>query len=137
MKTISIIIILTAEYYYYLDCRLLSLFVNVNCSVVHSYSLNFLKFEMAYLHPMSGPGGWGSRIHRELLSRRIAPPHNESPVDDSNQSDAEDLVMMELWGMQSTPSLPSLPCPLWSGVIAPNRVLSMGQIELNCLLMLN
>ena len=28
--------------------------------------------------------------------------------------------------------LPLLPGPLWSGVIAPDRVLSMGQIELNC-----
>ena len=36
--------------------------------------------------------------------------------------------------MQSTPSLPSLPGPLWPGVVAPDRVLSMGQIELNCVL---
>ena len=41
-------------------------------------------------------------------------------------------VIVELWGMQSTPSLPSLPGPLCFGVVAPNRVLSMGQIELNC-----
>ena len=45
--------------------------------------------------------------------------------------------MLELWGMQSTLSLPSLPGPLWSGVVAPDRVLSMGQIKLNCVLMLN
>ena len=38
--------------------------------------------------------------------------------------------MLELWGMQSTPSLPSFPGPLWPGVVAPDRVLSMGQIEL-------
>ena len=46
-------------------------------------------------------------------------------------------VMLELWGMQSTPSLPSLPGPLWNGMVAPDRVVSMGQIELNCALMLN
>ena len=40
--------------------------------------------------------------------------------------------MLELWGMQSTSLLPSLPGPLWPGVVAPDRVLSMGQIELNC-----
>ena len=45
--------------------------------------------------------------------------------------------MLELWGMQSTPSLPSLPGPLWPGVVALDRVLSMSQIELNCVLMLN
>ena len=40
--------------------------------------------------------------------------------------------MLELWGMWSTPSLPSLPGPLWPGVVAPDRVLSVGQIEQNC-----
>ena len=39
--------------------------------------------------------------------------------------------------MRRTPSLPSLPGPLWIGVVAPDRVLSMGQIELNCILKLN
>ena len=33
--------------------------------------------------------------------------------------------------MRSTSSLPSLPGPLWPGVIGPDRVLSMDQIELN------
>ena len=32
--------------------------------------------------------------------------------------------------MRSTPLLLSLPGPLWPGVVAPDRVLSMGQIEL-------
>ena len=35
-------------------------------------------------------------------------------------------VMRELWGMQSTPSLPLLPGPLWPGMVAPDRALSMG-----------
>ena len=38
--------------------------------------------------------------------------------------------MLEIWGMQSTPSLPSFPAPFYSGVVAPDRVWSMGQIEL-------
>ena len=45
--------------------------------------------------------------------------------------------MLELWGMRSTPSLPSHPGRLWPGVVAPNWVISMGQIELNCVFMLN
>ena len=53
------------------------------------------------------------------------------------QSDSDAQVMLELWRIQSTFLLPLLPGPLWPGVIAPDRVLSMGQIELNCLLMLN
>ena len=35
--------------------------------------------------------------------------------------------MLELWGMWSTPSLSSLPSP---GVVAPDRFLSMGKIEM-------
>ena len=42
--------------------------------------------------------------------------------------------MLELWGIQSTPSLPLVAGPLWPGVIAADRVLSIGQIELNCVL---
>ena len=48
--------------------------------------------------------------------------------------------MLELWGMQRTPSLPLLPGSLSPGVVTPDKVLSMGQIEvwhLNCELMLN
>ena len=45
--------------------------------------------------------------------------------------------MLELQRMWSIPSLPLLPGPLWSGEVAPDRVLSIGQIEVNCVLMLN
>ena len=51
---------------------------------------------------------------------------NECPGYDTKQSDGEVPVLLELWGMQSTPSLPLLPGPLWPGVVAPNRTLSMG-----------
>ena len=42
------------------------------------------------------------------------------------------LVILELWGMQSTPLLPSLQGPLWPKVVAPGRVQPTVQIELNC-----
>ncbi len=38
--------------------------------------------------------------------------------------------MLKLWGMWSTPSLTLLLGPLWLGVVAPDMVLSMGQIKL-------
>ena len=41
--------------------------------------------------------------------------------------------MKELWGMRNNSLLSSLPSPLWPGVVAPD----MGQIELNCVLMLS
>ena len=45
--------------------------------------------------------------------------------------------MLELWGMQSPSSLALLPGLHWPGVLVPDRVLPMGQIELNCVFMLN
>ena len=53
------------------------------------------------------------------------------------ESDGEVPVMLELWRMWSTPSLPSPQGPVWPRVVAPDRVLSMGQIELKYVLMLN
>ena len=73
------------------------------------------------------PVGWGCRIHRLLLCRRMRPlPHNECPGYDTKQSDGEVPVMLELWGMQSTPLLQSPSGPLWPGVVAPDKALSIG-----------
>ena len=72
------------------------------------------------------PVGWGCRIHRLLLCRGVRPTPNKCPGYDTKQSDGEVPAMLELWGMRSTPSLPSLPGPLWPGVVAPDRALSMG-----------
>ena len=84
-----------------------------------------------------GPVIWGCRIHWLLLCRGVRPPTNEHPGYDTKQSDGDVPVMLELWGIWNTPSLPSLPGPLWLGVVVPDRVLSMGQMELNCELLLN
>ena len=43
------------------------------------------------------------------------------------QSDVEVPVMLELWEMWCTPSLSLHPGPLWSGEVASDRVLCMGQ----------
>ena len=43
---------------------------------------------------------------------------------------SEAPVMLELWVMQSTPSLQLLPGPLRPRVVAPDKILSLGQIEL-------
>ena len=55
---------------------------------------------------------------------------NECPGYDTKQSDGEISIMLELRGMRSTPSLPSLPGPLWPVVVAPDRVLSLVKIQL-------
>ena len=79
----------------------------------------------------SCPVGWGCRIHQLHLCCGVRPPSsNECPGYDI-KSDGEVPVVLELWGSRSIPSLQLLPGPLWPGVVAPDRVLSMGQIELN------
>ena len=66
-----------------------------------------------------------------FLQRSMTPYHPyEYSGYDTKQSDGEALIMLELWVMESTASLPSLPGLLWPGEVAPDRVLSMGQIEL-------
>ena len=57
-------------------------------------------------------------------------PPNDCPRYDTKQSDGESPVIPEILGMQSTPSLPLIPGTLRSGVVAPDRVRSMSQIEL-------
>ena len=81
----------------------------------------------------------GSRIHQMHLRRRVRHPTttNECPGYNTKQSNGEVPVILELWGMRSTPSLPSLPDPLWPGVVVPFRALSMTQIELNKVLLLS
>ena len=49
-------------------------------------------------------------------------PTNECPGYDTKQSVP---VRLEIWGMRSILSLPSLPGPLCPEVVAPGRVLSM------------
>ena len=92
-----------------------------------------LVFISSFVCPVS----WGCRIHRLHHCRGVRPPPNECLRYNTKQSDGEVPVMLELRGMQSTPSLPLLPGPLWSGVIALDWVQSMEQIELKYVLMLN
>ena len=65
------------------------------------------------LYFLSCPIGWGCRIHRLYLCRRVRPPPptaaNECPRYDTKQSDGEVPIMLELWEMRSTRSLPTIP----------------------------
>ena len=75
--------------------------------------------------------GQGRQLHRLLHTSTT------SVLDmTSNNMNSEASVILELCRMQSTSSLPSLPGPLWLGVVGPDRVLSMSQIELNCVITL-
>ena len=95
--------------------------------------MQLLIFSLLYPCPVD----LTSRIHQVNLYRGVRPSPNECSGYDTKQPDGEVLVMLELWVMQSTPLLPSLPGPLWPGEVTPNMVLSMSQIELKCVLQLN
>ena len=73
---------------------------------------------------------WSCRIYQLHLCRSVRPHPSEGPRNDPKQSDGEALVMLELWRVRSTPLLPSLPGPLLSGVVAPDKVLLIGQMQL-------
>ena len=78
----------------------------------------------------SRDSAWVSVEYTDRISANELDPTNESPVYDNKQSDDEASVMLELWGRRSTSSLPSLSGSLWPRVVAPDRVLFMGKIEL-------
>ena len=73
----------------------------------------------------------GAAEYTDCISVERYDSPNDCPWYDIKQSDGEAL------GMWSTLSLPLLPGPLWPRLVAPDRVLFMGQIELNCVIMLN
>ena len=82
------------------------------------------------------PVGSACRIHRLHLCRRVTPT-NECLGYNTKQSDGEGPVMLKLWRIRWTSSLLSLPGPPLPRVVAPDRVLFIDQIELNCVFMLN
>ena len=94
----------------------------------HHYCYHFTAGEFL-------PRRLGLRNTLTALFRGVRPP-NECPVYDTKRSAGELPVMLEFYGMWNISSLPSLPGPIWPGVVTPERVLFMGQVELNCMLML-
>ena len=72
-------------------------------SLLHCVLLNFICF-IQYYSPVS----WGCRIQRLHLYGEVPPPHNECPRYDIKQFDRVAPIMLELWGMWSTSSLPLL-----------------------------
>ena len=86
------------------------------------------EFEDSLSSYKLSPVDWGCGIQWLNLYRGKWPHLNECPDYDIKSSDGMALTL-EIWGMWSTSSLPLLPGPLWLRVVAPDRVLSMCQIE--------
>ena len=78
-------------------------YIKFNSYIIAVYSCCFIKVSISVV--------WVCRIDRLHLCRGVRLPQQVS-WDDTKQSDSEAPVMMKLWGMRSTTSLPSLPGPL-------------------------
>ena len=63
------------------------------------------------------------RIHLRRRVRNCRAQHQQAHWYDNKQSDCGVSVMLKCWGIQCIFSLPSLPGPLSSEVVAPDRVL--------------
>ena len=61
----------------------------------------------------------GAVEYTDYISAEEQNSPNECPGYDTKQSDGGAPVMLELWGMWSTPLLSSLPGPLWHRIVAP------------------
>ena len=62
---------------------------------------------------------WSCRIHRLHLCGGVRPfTNNNCHGYNTKHSKVEIPVMLDLWRIRSTPWLPSLPGPLWLGVVA-------------------
>ena len=105
-------------------------------TVLHAnHRINVVQDYYKHLkHLFDCPVGWGCRIHRQHLCRGIRP---QPTGYDTKQSDSGVPIILELWGMRSTPSLPLLPGSLWLGVVAPDKRLIYGLNRTNIILMLN
>ena len=102
--------------------------ISVFTGVFFTEAKNITVFKPGLLH--NCPVGLGRRTHRLNLSQKY-----ECPVSDTKQFNGEAPVILELWGMWSTPSLPLIPGLLWPRQSVPVRVPSMGPTELlvlNC-----
>ena len=63
----------------------------------------------------------GAVEHTKCFSEEGVRHPKSCPGYDTKQSDGEVPVMLEVRGMRSTSSLPSLPGPLCPGVVAPDK----------------
>ena len=67
--------------------------------------------------------------YTDWISAKKEGSPNECLDYDTEQSYGLASVMLGLCGMQRTLSLPSLPAPIWPGMVEPDRIQSMGSIE--------
>ena len=105
------------KYFRPYSCTKQSKLIFSHCSpLIGQSGLRIYIYIYIYIYRVSQKNCWGCRIHQLHLCRGVIP---------SAPMTGEVPVMLELWETQRTPSLPLLSGPLWPGVVAPDRTLSM------------
>ena len=107
--------------------------------IAYAYAkLNYLKCPCwCNVLAFGCPVCWGCRIYRLHLCRGVRPPLQWVSCYDTKHFDGKVPVMLELWGIRSTPSLPLLPGTLWPGLVASDKGPIYGLNRTNGILMLN
>ena len=120
----------------------------VYSSLISSLHSSISWFLLRFLHIITVDSLWYLIVrfrffvlsHINYSAEALDPTPNEYPGYDTKKSDGEVAVMLGLWGMQNTPSLPLLLGPLWSGMVAPDSPIYGSNwtklyvyIKLNCL----
>ena len=107
--------------------------INVRAFLDNLLTHHHRKFTINPKKLSASLAGAGTVEYTDCISagvRSSTHPLNECPGYYIKRSDSEFPVMLKLGRMRSTPSLPSLLCLLWPGVVEPDRALSVSQIEL-------
>ena len=92
--------------------------MTVFCSPVNRFNLTFIFAQSA-----------GAVEYPDCISTGREYFSDECLRYDNKQSDGDVSVMLDLWGMRSTFSFPSLLGSQWPVVVTPDRVLLIGQIS--------
>ena len=92
------------------------------------YSLSLCISSSMQSSLLASPVSWSCTIHQLHLCKQVGFP-NEC-IGYGIKQCYDEAPVLEIWKMWSTLSLPLLPGLLWPRVVTPDRVLSMGYIEL-------
>ena len=109
---------------------------NILCYNRKTIAIYFIKFDYyrftvdRICTPFNLPICLGLQNTPTACLQRCKSTASECRRYDTKQFDGEAPVMLRLWGIWSTPYSSLLTGPLWPGVVAPDRVLSMCQVEL-------
>ena len=125
---IKVILVEEQQWYYLTHCWGDKRFYDI--PLKYSFKSECNSSTCVQSHLFCSPVNWGSRIYWLHLCRGVGlSTPNECYRYDTTQSDGKAPVL-KIWGMLTISSLPLFLGPLWLGVVAPDRILSICQIEL-------